>query len=659
MIAMLVIAIIALLAFDWNRVRPWINARVSDTIGRPFVIHGDLSLRWRAPQGERGWRAWIPWPQLRARDVSIGNPRWSTEPVMAHVREITFSVNPLPLLARKIVIPSLSLDGPQIYLQRLNDGRSNWTFFIDDQSRWKLNLQTLRLRNGSARVDDAIRRVRLHAEFDSLDKRSNNYQIGWRIDGSINGKPVTGHGRAGGILSLHETDSQLPVDAKIWIGNTTIDAQGRLTGPYQLASLDLQVKVAGVSMAQLYPVTGIVLPETRPFTIEGRLSGTLNSRDARWVYENFTGKMGDSEVTGTLHYRLADGKSRLRPLLEGTILSKQLNFNDLSPLISADFRASRAARGVKIAQPANKVFSVEPFRTERWASIDADVQFSSGKILRKQELLIDHLFTRMQLRDGVISLAPLKFGIGGGNVVSTIRLDGRSKPVKADVQLSARHLKLKELVPNIAEIQANISEINGDAAFTAAGHSIDGLMSNAHGDMKAAISQGTISKLLLEQMGLNIGSIVATQLFGDKQVQMHCAAGNFTINKGVIKAQAFVVDTEDATIHMDGNIDLARERLALTIYPESKGLRLISLRSPVYVTGTLKKPEVNIDKRILATKAGSAIALGMLAPAAVALLPLVDVGADEKNECGALLAQVPGKPVMRTAPAQVMETSGQ
>jgi hypothetical protein len=71
---------------------------------------------------------------------------------------------------------------------------------------------------------------------------------------------------------------------------------------------------------------------------------------------------------------------------------------------------------------------------------------------------------------------------------------------------------------------------------------------------------------------------------------------------------------------------------------------LISLRSPLYVKGPFKNPKVDVDKGVLALKAGSALALGVLAPVAAALIPLVNVGPGEKSPCGMLLAQANIKP---------------
>ncbi|MGE5649358.1 MAG: AsmA family protein [Bacillota bacterium] len=642
LLAILVIAVAVLLNFNWNSVKPWINSRVSEATGRAFDIRGDLSLTWHAPPGSQGgWRDWIPWPRLNARDVVFGNPDWAAEPTMAQARQVTFSVSPLPLLRHRIVIPSLALDEPRLFLQRDKDGRNNWTFHSSGKpSAWELDLQRLILSKGAVHLVDAIKHADIKAQIDTLGKEGGDYQIGWKLDGTFNGEAVSGNGRAGSVLSLRDQQAKYPIDATVHVGKTTIDATGTLTEPTRLGALDLRLKLASVSMAQLYPLIHVVLPETPPFSTEGHLYGALNELGGNWNYEKFSGKVGSSDLSGSLHFKAR----KPRPLLEGTVESNYLNFRDLSPIVGADSEKSKAQRNAKVDQPKDKVLPVETFKTDRLDSIDADVQFTGRKIVREKELPIDHLVTRIQLQDGELTLAPLKFGIAGGNLVSNLKIHGKSKPMKAQLRLTARHLKLKQLFPTIKEMQASLGEINGEAALSATGNSVAALLASSDGELRAVINQGTISKLLLEEMGLNISTIIATKLFGDKQVQLNCAVNDFTIENGVMQSRAFVVDTKDATIYVNGRINLAKEQLALEIRPDSKGMRLISLRSPLYVNGSFKKPDVGVDKGVLAAKAGGAVALGVLAPVAAALIPLINVGPGEKSECGTLLAQAGEKP---------------
>lgn len=643
LLAILVLAVAVLLNFDWNSAKPWINTHVSEATERRFEIRGNLALTWHAPPGAQGgWRDWVPWPRLNAKDVLFGNPGWAREPDMARARQVTFSVNPLALLRHRIVIPSLALDQPQLFLQREQDGRNNWTFPSRDKqpASWQLELRSLILSRGALHLVDAIKQADVRADIDTLDKKDGDYRIGWRLGGTFGGEPVSGKGRAGSVLSLREQHVKYPLDATVQIGKTTIDAKGTLTDPVRPSALEVRLKLSGVSMAHLYPIIHVVLPETPPYATEGALRGAFGGAGSDWRYEQFSGKVGSSDLAGTLHFK----SGQPRPLLEGTVESTYLNFADLAPLVGADSAQSKARRNATVVQPKDKALPVETFKTDRLKSIDADVQFTGRKIVREKQLPIDNLVTRIRLQDGELTLAPLKFGMAGGNLVSNLKIDGNSKPMKAQLKLTARHLKLKQLFPGVKEMQASLGEINGEAALSATGNSVSSLLASANGEIRALINQGTVSKLLLEEMGLNVSTIIATKLFGDKQVQLNCAVNDFKVENGVMRARAFVVDTQDATIYVNGEINLAKERLALEIRPDSKGVRVISLRSPLYVSGTFKKPDVGVDKGVLAAKAGGAVALGVLAPVAAALIPLINVGPGEKSECGTLLAQANEKP---------------
>ncbi len=63
-ILLIALLVILILTFDWNRVKPWLNERVSEAIGRPFAINGDLTVTWRTAEGETGWHTLVPWPRL-------------------------------------------------------------------------------------------------------------------------------------------------------------------------------------------------------------------------------------------------------------------------------------------------------------------------------------------------------------------------------------------------------------------------------------------------------------------------------------------------------------------------------------------------------------------------------------------------------------------
>ncbi|WP_288407761.1 AsmA family protein [uncultured Herbaspirillum sp.] len=651
LILLIAAAIIFLISFDWNRAKPWINQRVSTAIGRDFAIDGNLSLHWQRPEptssgAESGfWASWIPWPRLQAENLRLGNPpAFAQSGQMATVQQITFTLNPLPLLVHQISLPSLEVRDPSVSLLRNREAVNNWTFRSDSTgpSTWQLQLGRISLRQGKLALDDAVDKIKLQGEIDTLDpEREKVYGLGWTLRGSFNGAPVSGQGKAGGVLSLQNQQQPYPLQAQVQVGKTRIGVRGTLTKPAELAALDLRLSLSGASMGNLYPLTGVLLPETPPFATEGRLIGKIAVGGSQWRYQDFSGKVGDSDLNGSLDYQTGG----TRPQLTGALTSNVLRFDDLAPLIGADSNAEKAQRGAEERQPVDKILPVKTFSTEAWGALDADVRFTGKRIIRQQGLPITDLQAHLILKDKILTLDPLNFGVAGGNLTSTIRLDGQAARMKADMKLSARKLKIQQLYPQLDASRTSFGEINGDARLSSSGNSVAAMLGSSNGEVKVLVNQGAISKFLLEAAGLNVGNVVISKLFGDKEVKLNCLAGDLPVHDGVMQVKTLLLDTEDALIVVDGSIDMKRELLDLNVHPRSKGLRIISLRSPLYVKGSFKNPDVGVDKAVLALRAGGAVALGLLAPV-TAILPLINIDGDQKADCGQLLEGVKKAPLL-------------
>ncbi|PQV50849.1 AsmA family protein [Paraburkholderia sp. BL21I4N1] len=754
-LAVIVILIAALvifiLTFDWNRARPYIDDKVTQAIGRPFAINGDLKVGWRHPVGETGWRAWVPWPRFSAANITIGNPDWTKQPQFATLDEIDFQVKVLPLLAHDIVIPSINLVNPSVDLERVLDGRNNWTFKLASSSgpsEWKLDLHDIAFAKGNIALSDQQKKVDLQMAIDTLGQpipigeamkqqeeasrkssaeaigRSGAskltaqanaqaaseaaaasaaaasgasatdinasgvtpatgasgalvaggasegasvatsvsgaaagseanastaakreippYAIGWTIKGTYNKTPVSGSGKVGGVLALQDADRPFPVQADVKAGDLHVGLVGTITDPAHLAAVDLRLWLQGNSMARLYSLTGVTLPDTPPYATEGRLVGQFKSTGNVFKYENFTGRVGGSDLNGSLTYTAREP----RPLLQGELVSHLLQFSDLAPVIGADSNASKAKRGDATAQPSSKVLPVEEFRTDRWKAIDADVKFTGRRIVKNADLPITDLYAHVVMQDGVLSLEPLKFGVAGGSLASDIHLDGSTTPLKGRFATSARHLKLKQLFPNFKTMQNALGEINGDAALTATGNSPAALAATSNGEVKALVTDGTVSRLIMEAAGLNVANVVYEKLFGNRDVKINCAAADFVATNGVLDSRVFALDTDDAVINIDGNVNLRDETMDLGVHPHTKGFRVFSLRSPLYVKGTFKDPHVGVNAAALALRGGAAVGLGLINPFA-ALIPLLAPSNNKPLPCAQLLAQVRQAP---TAP---------
>jgi uncharacterized protein involved in outer membrane biogenesis len=384
----------------------------------------------------------------------------------------------------------------------------------------------------------------------------------------------------------------------------------------------------------------VLLPKTPKFSTEGRVVGTLGRDNLRLRYENFKGRVGDSDIGGTLEYV----QQAPRPILRGEVVSQKLVWKDLGAVVGAGDEPKKQKSG-DVKQPPGKVLPVSPFNTDRWGKMDADVKFSGKQIIHSDRLPLDNLDTHITMSNGVLSLMPLNFGVAGGRLATELKIDGSGNPAKASMKVSARGLRLKELFPKVESMRASLGQLNGDAKASATGNSFAALAAGANGELKALIKQGTVSEFIMEAIGLNAGRVVVNKLFGDKQVKLNCLAADIDIKQGLMQPEIFVLDTEDAIVKVDGNINLAKETLDLDIHPESKGLRLFSLRSPLYVRGTFKDPDVGVNKSVIALRAGAAVALGVIAAPLAGLAALIQADPDQDSPCAGLLAEARKAPV--------------
>ncbi|ACA90960.1 MULTISPECIES: AsmA family protein [Burkholderia cepacia complex] len=734
---------IFIFTFDWNRAKPWVNEQVSTALGRPFAINGDLKVGWRRPDGETGWRAWVPWPSFSATQLEIGNPDWAQAPKFVTLDAAHFDLALLPLLAHEIVIPSIDVVNPAVDLERRADGSNTWTFQFKQSSqpsRWKVRLDSFGFAKGTVTYRDAITKADLTVAIDTLGQpiplgdvlkeqeqtsraasaqrvgkhgaaqlgakadaqaasgasgasaaaasgasaasgvaspasassgsfassapsasaaaaasgasgaaapakpSGPTYAFGLKVDGRYKNVPISGTGKVGGVLAIQDTSQPFPLQADVKAGDTRLAIVGTLTDPRHLAALDLRLWLQGTSMSHLYQLTGITLPDTPPYATEGRLIGNFKPNASTFRYENFNGRVGGSDLGGTLTW----AQREPRPKLSGELVSNLLQFSDLAPVIGADSAASKKKRGDTTRQPPDRVLPVAAFRTERWSAIDADVKFTGRKLIKSADLPITNLYTHILMQDGVLTLEPLQFGVAGGTLATNAHLDGSRTPLKGRFTLAARHLKLKQLFPTQKVMQTAFGEINGDASLSATGNSPAALAATSTGEVKALITNGRISRLLMEAAGLNVANVVYEKLFGNRDVNINCAAIDFVATDGMLDPKVFALDTDDALINVDGPINLRDESLDLKIHPHTKGFRIFSLRSPLYAKGTFKNPKVGVDAGALALRAGAMVGLGLINPFA-ALIPLIAPSNNRDVPCSELFGQMKAQAAQKAA----------
>lgn len=641
-------ALATLYLYDWNNSREWVSRKVSRALNREFSIQGELSVGWQWPQrSESSWQRWVPSPLVRVNDVLIGNPKGfhtdapsDQKHIFAHIGQAAISLSLPPLLERRFDIRSAALSEPRVQLIRRADGMTNWSFEPPaapsiDEHQWSVSLGGLSINRGELRYEDAITKLNVLAQLASLspeDTESGRYGIGFTLSGQYDKAEVKGNGKAGQLLSLRDERINYPLKFDAKAGSLGATAEGTIENPRALSGLDFRVSVSGNSMADLYQLTGLVLPDTPPFRTQGHLIGTLKPAGAVWTYSDFTGTVGASDLSGQLTYTSA----KPRPRLVGKIRSHQLRLRDLGPTIGIGSLTAESKR-----RPG-KILPSDPFDTERWDKMDMDIEYQALRILRPESTPIDSLRTHARMENAELKLSPLDFEVAKGRIKSAVVLDARASPLRASVHGNVRGLQLSALFPKIELMKKSLGSMDGGVDLDGQGNSIAKLLGSARGEVKLYVRDGVMSKQLLDLAGLNIGSVVISKLFGsDEEVHLRCAVADVPVVKGMAYARNVKINTDDALIEVTGTADLNKEHADLDINPKAYSLKLFSLRTPLEIRGPFSNARVGVKPGPLILRAAAAAAAVAAAPVALALVPITVPGIEDDAGCAPLLVTAP------------------
>jgi AsmA protein len=600
----LLVVLALFIAFGLSTLKGPITRAVSEASGRELRIDGAFKPIW----------SWLH-PRFRAEKVSYANPGWAGEDYMFQADAVEVSIELAPLLIGRVVLPEVQLQRPIINLEIDEQGRKNWLLERDQQKEGGSRISILALTFDQARLkyDDAIREISLDSELST-----GAGGVAFKTKGIYHGLPASGEGRGGPVLALKDSSDPYPLDASAKVGGTALKAKGTITNVAQLSALDLQIDISGKTMSELYDVVGIAFPETTPYKTRGRLV----KGDHMLRYEKFSGTVGESDIAGTLQFELG-GK---RAFMHGALDSKLLNLADLGPLVGTD-------------QPKEGgVLPDMPFDSDRWDSIDADVRIKAGSIKRPKQLPLEHLAARIQMRDKVLTLDPFEFGIAGGRIGGTIKLNGQQEPIAGNAGLRVNHLELPKFFPTIKEGQSSIGDINGLIELAGRGDTVAELLGNSNGKVGLYLDGGRISRFMMELAALDIWGVARVKLKGDEQIDIRCAIADFAVTDGLMNTNAFVFDTKVVNIEGTGSVNLKTEQLDLKLNPHPKDRSVASLNAPLYIRGTFSAPKVAPDWQRMGAKGAGALAMGLLNPL-LAVLPLMQEGKDKESPCAQLIAE--------------------
>ena len=620
--------VVLVLLWDWNWFKGPLERAVEARTGRSFDIGGDLDV-------DLGTTV-----AIRAGALRLGNADWSDEPEMASAERAEIRVHlPSLLFRRETRIPAIELDQPRAHLEMGDEG-GNWNLFGEPSGDPPPRIDRLWIEGGELVFLQPADDTRIEVTLDSREAASGEAAPPVAVAGSgrWQGNDFTLEGRVASLLDLQQPDAGrgYGIDLQASAGRTSAHARGRLFNPFQLQRFDLQMELAGSNLEDLYPLLGVALPDTPPYSLDGRFGRDGNV----WTYEGFSGQVGDSDLAGDVTVTVGGE----RPHFQADLVSELLDFDDLAGLVGGspdagpddttnpEFEERSAERAT-----TGKVLPQTPYALEKLRAMDADVRLRATRI-ESPVLPLDDMDATLALDAGLLTLQPLDFGVAGGTIRSSVRMDARGEAIQTRLDADVGGLHLGRLFPDSALADQALGAIGGHVALAGSGNSIARMLGSADGEVAVGMSKGQVGNLVLELAGIDIFEAVRFLLTGDRVVPIRCAFADFAVQDGVMEARALAFDTTDTLIIGEGNIDLGEETLDLELRPRPKDRSLLTLRSPLVIDGSFADPGFRPDMGRLGVRGAIALALGSIAPPA-ALLATIETGPGEDSGCGGEYAQ--------------------
>jgi AsmA family protein len=587
-VLLLVIVTVAGVLLAWNAglLRSSFIRFVSWQSGRPIDVRGALHLRLLTRS-----------PRIEAEQVTIGNPPWTRPGITAEVAKLTVTF--APLLSHQSGLSLLKIDTAQLYFTRDSAGRANWQRVDPDKSPGAPlpMIRALELAHTHLTLADE----RLHLVYDgdlSVVGPDSAQPLQMEGSGTLNQRAVTFRLK-GDALPSAAPDKPYAFEFDERSSGTHFTAHGSLPQPFDLGLVDAEFDASGADLRDLYYLVGVSLPNTGPFHLHGRMV----RRGRETLFDDLKVVSGQSDVQGQVSLDTQKGG---RTLVHADLSSALLRLADVG---------LRAAGRDPHPDAPPKLFPNVQLITAATRRVDATGKYSARRLLLSR-VEVSELSAPFTIERGLIKAPEVTGHFMGGNFVLHLDADANQTPARTRIEMTLTGLQLAQM-PHRVEPSPYEGSLLLQIHARGRGDSLHALAAGADGNLSAWVSQGTIRASLAELTGVDLYGLGLTLTRSSRDVALHCATADFEIHSGVMQPTRFFIDSEPVFITGDGRVLLDPETLDLKLHGEPKRLRILRIKAPVLVQGTLLQPKFSVG-------------------AAESGLRLVDRGTPHNADCSAL-----------------------
>ncbi len=573
--------------------------------------------------------------------LRVGAAAWAGPALVLDAPRLTVQVRLLPLMDGSLQLPLVEVDGPRAHLVRDASGRGNWEIGAKNAKLPKIpTINRLIVKDGVLDYTDARAKLAFAGTVSTTETVQGYGQgaFGLRGQGRLNQAPFAIRLSGGPLINI-DPNRPYPFDADVTAGATHISARGSVAHPFHFDAVSGVARVRGADLSNLFVLTRVALPSTPPYD----LSAGFARRGRVFALRNLVGRMGESDLAGSISVDTSSG----RPFLRGDLTSRRLRLSDLSAVIGG---VPKHARG-QLLSPTQQVTAARlaaehrflpdtHLQVDRVRTTDAAVTYRAVRV-DAGRLPVRSLFLNVCLSHGRLAVDPLTMTLPQGNIAAAIHLDARGAVPAESFDAKLSNGRLENLLPAGPRGAPIEGSIFARLRLSGRGDSVRAAAASANGTVSVAIPGGQIRQAFAELLGIDATKGLFLLLTkSEAQTPIRCAVADFQATNGILTARRIVFDTGVVLATGAGSIDLRDETLRLRITGTPKKFRLVRIGAPITVTGPLISPHFGVDIVKAAPQVLASAALGAVVAPLSALLAFINPGLAKNADCAALMAGV-------------------
>lgn len=416
--------------------------------------------------------------------------------------------------------------------------------------------------------------------------------------------------------------------------DSTLSFDGETSGA--LSRLSGALRVRGENFADIAALAGLAAPDTPPYDMQMAIDIQPETWSLKIDPET---TIGDSDLSGTI--KVAPQADT--PVVTADLVSESLDADDLGIVFGIPIGVGEEETSGKAQTRARNAYE----QSDRLIP-DVEIDFSrldavDGRVKYVARTVRDSVFdiTALELDfeiEGRVVRAPLLLlNFEEGELRGYMTLDGSQSPAHTDVKATLTGVSFDNL--SLSPYLRGTTD--GQIAVTTEGNGFRAAAGSMDGSASVWSTDADILALAAEGAALDIGE--ALTLLGESAddrtyADARCAAIVVNLEDGIGTLEPAVVDTDDSLVVVSGDVNLATEKLDLSVRSDAKDASLGTLVGDVQIGGTLRNPSMQPLNASTLAQIGIATVLGSIS-GGLAALPFVEPGMAKDAPCGALLAR--------------------